>query len=266
MRVYWARTVRGSAWWAGVGALVGIMVALIWFAPARWVAEACSAVTGGRLTLPDAQGSVWQGSAQWVLSAHGSRTDGTASVRLPGRIDWAVAPSWQGLDIRLMAACCMNRPLRLGLRAVSGGVRLEAQDHRSHWPADALSGLGTPWNTLALQGHLTLSSSVLSLEWSEGRSRLNGQAVMQAEDLSTRLSTLAPLGHYQLTLLGGDVNRLQLQTLGGSLELIGAGQWVGGHLRFVGEASARPGHEEALSNMLNIIGRRSGARSIIQLG
>ena len=37
-------------------------------------------------------------------------------------------------------------------------------------------------------------------------------------------------------------------------------------MRFDGEASAAPGREDALSNLLNIIGRRQGARSLITLG
>jgi general secretion pathway protein N len=41
---------------------------------------------------------------------------------------------------------------------------------------------------------------------------------------------------------------------------------VGQRLRFTGEASAAPEREAQLSNLLNIIGRRSGARSLISLG
>ncbi len=37
-------------------------------------------------------------------------------------------------------------------------------------------------------------------------------------------------------------------------------------LHFQGTASAAPEQQEALSNLLNIIGRRDGARSIIQVG
>ena len=41
---------------------------------------------------------------------------------------------------------------------------------------------------------------------------------------------------------------------------------MGSRLRFTGEASAAPEREAALSNLLNIIGRRNGARSIITIG
>jgi general secretion pathway protein N len=67
-------------------------------------------------------------------------------------------------------------------------------------------------------------------------------------------------------LQGGTQDTLRLETLEGSLQLSGTGQWVGQRLRFRGEASAAPEREEALANLLNIIGRRSGARSLISIG
>jgi general secretion pathway protein N len=37
-------------------------------------------------------------------------------------------------------------------------------------------------------------------------------------------------------------------------------------LKFTGEARAAPGFEPALNNLLNIIGRRNGAASVISIG
>jgi general secretion pathway protein N len=67
-------------------------------------------------------------------------------------------------------------------------------------------------------------------------------------------------------LQGGPQSTLRLETLDGSLQLTGSGQWVGSRLRFRGEAAAAPEREAALANLLNIIGRRSGPRSIISIG
>ena len=50
------------------------------------------------------------------------------------------------------------------------------------------------------------------------------------------------------------------------LQLSGEGRWVGGRLRFTGEARSAPEHQAALANLLNIIGRRQGDRSIITVG
>jgi general secretion pathway protein N len=74
------------------------------------------------------------------------------------------------------------------------------------------------------------------------------------------------MGNYRITVLGGSTPALQLETLQGSLQLSGSGRWVGSRLHFSGTASAAPDAEGALSNLLNIIGRRSGARSIITIG
>ena len=59
---------------------------------------------------------------------------------------------------------------------------------------------------------------------------------------------------------------LKLSTDSGALQLVGQGQWLGAGLRFQGQASAAPGSEAVLSNLLNIIGRRQGALSIISIG
>ena len=60
--------------------------------------------------------------------------------------------------------------------------------------------------------------------------------------------------------------QLNLQTLDGALRLTGDGQWTGARLRFRGQATAAPGQESALASLLNIIGRRQGALSVISIG
>jgi general secretion pathway protein N len=145
-------------------------------------------------------------------------------------------------------------------------VQISMTDGQSTWPASLLAGLGTPWNTLQPAGLLVLSSQGLSITSVEGRLAVVGQAQLEALDLSSRLSTLQPLGSYRLTLRGGAVPGIELDTLSGSLQLKGSGRWVGSRLHFEGVASATPERVEALSNLLNIIGRRNGAQSIISMG
>jgi general secretion pathway protein N len=59
---------------------------------------------------------------------------------------------------------------------------------------------------------------------------------------------------------------LQLTTTSGALQLSGSGQWAASKVRFSGQASAAAGSEAALNNLLNIIGRRKGALSLISIG
>ena len=91
-------------------------------------------------------------------------------------------------------------------------------------------------------------------------------ARLDAQQMSSRLSTLKPMGSYRLALQGGVAPGFTLQTLEGALQLSGSGQWVGGRLRFEGVATAAPDRLDALANLLNILGQRDGARAIIKVG
>ena len=257
---------HASAPWrtALAGALLGLAVGSVAFAPASWLAAAVSTASGQQVSLANAQGSVWQGTSQLVLS--GGAGSGQA-VALPGQIHWQVQPAWAGLRVTVNADCCTQQPLQL--QAVVTGVRamrLLVGNSQSQWPAGLLAGLGTPWNTVQPQGQLVATSQDVALEWAQGRMTLSGGVQVDALQMSSRLSTLSPMGSYRVTLQGGLEPRLQLVTLDGSLQLSGQGQWIGQRLRFSGVASAQPERVEALSNLLNIVGRRDGARSIITVG
>ena len=219
--------------------------------------------SAGRVVLDDPQGTVWHGSARLLLTGGAGSNDLAA---LPDRLRWRIRPAWGGIQAQLDAACCTASPLLLLLRPRWNGGTLLVADQRSQWPAAVLAGLGTPWNTLQVEGDLLLSTQGLSVEWIEGRLVAAGRAELTASRLSSRLSTLKPMGSYRITVNGGATSTLQLETLEGALQLAGSGQWVGSRLRFTGTATAAPDREAALSNLLNIIGRRSGARSIITIG
>jgi len=233
------------------------------FAPAAWLAQSVESAPGGQLQLIDARGTVWNGSSQLTLSGGpGSRDRST----LPGRLSWRLHPGWGQVHFALFADCCMQDPLALELLPRWGGAQVRLGEQRSQWPALLLTGLGTPWNTIRAEGQLALSSQAFSAQWIHGRLALQGQLQLDAVDMASRMSTLRPMGSYRFVLQGGDTPRLSLSTTQGSLQLSGSGQWTDGRLRFQGEASAAPERQDALTNLLNIIGRREGARSIIKVG
>jgi general secretion pathway protein N len=249
--------------WAWAGLASGVLIALLLFAPARWLAAAAERASSGHLRLLEARGTVWNGSARLLLTGGEGSAD---SAALPGRLRWALRPRWNGVAAQMRADCCMAKPAALRWSAGIGGGTLRIGPADTRWPAALLAGLGTPWNTVQPQGELLLSTQGLSVEWAEGRLAVDGQAELVARDMSSRLSTLRPMGSYRITLQGGAVPTLRLDTLQGPLQLAGSGQWVGSRLRFQGEAHAAPEREAQLANLLNIIGRRSGARSIITIG
>ncbi len=254
----------GVPWgWALVGLFIGMALALLAFAPARWLTDQLSQNTGGTFQLNDARGTVWRGSARLMLTGGLGSKD---AASLPTRVQWKLLPRWTGAQLVTWSDCCTAQPLEAQIQLRLQGLSVTVQDNTSTVPASLLAGLGTPWNTVQPEGQLQLRTQALNVQWQAGRMLVAGQAQMDAANLSSRLSTLRPMGSYRFTVRGGDVPAVELSTLQGSLQLAGTGQWVGSRLRFSGSASAAPEHEAALSNLLNIIGRRNGPRSIITIG
>jgi len=258
--------------WGAAGILLGVLLGLVAFAPASWLARGLASASNGHLLLAETRGSVWNGSGLLVLTGGPDSRD--ASV-LPGRIEWQVGVQGLALLLKARQACCLNGELQLLIQPGLGRFALSlpaatGSDWLARWPAAWLGGLGTPWNTLRLSGGMRLSARDFRLEWAQGRWRQQGQLDLDFINLSSRISTLAPLGSYRFTVAAdpalAGVSNLRLSTLEGALLLSGQGSLGAGKARFQGEAQAAPERETALNNLLNIIGRRQGARSVISIG
>ncbi|HEX2012266.1 MAG TPA: type II secretion system protein N [Roseateles sp.] len=257
--------------WSIAGALLGALLALLAFAPASWLAHGLARATDGHLLLAETRGSVWNGSGLLVLTGGAGSRD--ASV-LPGRVDWQIGLRGMALLLTARQACCINGELQLLIRPGLGRFSVSLPQSGSDWlarfPAALLGGLGTPWNTLQLGGGMRLAARDFSLEWAQGRWHQLGQLDLDFVNMSSRVATVAPLGSYRFSIAANPgqegVSTLRLTTLDGALLLNGQGSLSSGRVRFQGEAQAAPEREEALNNLLNIIGRRQGARSLISIG
>ncbi len=249
-----------------LGALLGGLLAIVFWMPAAWLTGSVATATQGRLVLDEPRGTVWSGSARLTLTGgEGSRD----AASLPGRVEWSLRPVWLGAHLELRLPCCASEPVQIATDPHWNGAQVVVGPANLRLPMGLLAGLGTPWNTVQLQGGLVLTTGGMDLLWDKGRLTPKGQLRMEASDVASRLSTLRPLGSYRMDLsaAGGAAQpTLKLETINGSLLLSGQGQWTDGRLRFAGEASAVEGREAALANLLNIIGRRNGARSIITVG
>jgi general secretion pathway protein N len=279
MQLHSSHTPTTSTRWAWTGAGIGLVLAVITQAPAHWLTHTIEQASGERVLLPDAQGTVWNGSAQWVLNegplnmaASPNMTRPASTTSLPTRVTWQLGPRIDWANFRLnfsatvASACCTPQPVRVDVSPMWRGLRVQVSDHTSHWPASWLVGLGAPWNTVQPEGQMQLHTTQLQWTQQAGQGQLQGQAELQMQQLSTRLSTLRPLGTYRLRVQGGDTVALTLDTLEGSLLLQGTGQLLRGRVHFNGEASAAPDAQAALSNLLNILGQRQGAKSILKMG
>src|SRR5450830_11088 len=242
---------------------VSVCVTLLVFFPAGWVAGIVEKQTGGRLTLGDAQGTLWRGSA---FIGGAASANGAVTPLLPGRFSWRISPSvlWGSVDVELQNA-----------QALSQAVNLRGS--WSHWqvspaalllPADGLGGLGAPLNTVAPTGSMRLSWSTLELALVQRQFSAVGRTTLQMTDMASRLSSLRPLGSYELDFdWQGQQASLTLRSIKGPLLLDGSGSLNQGHMQFSGQAQAAAGYEETLASLLNLLGQRrsNSEKNIIAL-
>ncbi|MFT3858959.1 MAG: type II secretion system protein N [Aquabacterium sp.] len=210
---------RRWGWWgAGIGALVGVIA----YAPASWLAQGVVNMTDRRLLLADSQGTIWNGNAVAVLTGGRGSRDARA---LPGRLYWKMGFHGLGLKLTLAQDCCMPTPVALLLKPGLGRTQvdirlappsadksapaLQGSGEIGHWPAAWLGGLGTPWNTLQLGGVLRVSAQELSFEIVRGRMRMQGQAAVSLDDVSSRVTTLDRLGSYRLDVMSDPQGQVQ---------------------------------------------------------
>jgi general secretion pathway protein N len=271
------REARRHRRWAALGAACGAVVGIVAFLPASLVAGAVSSATGDRVVLAEAEGTLWNGSGLAVLTGGPGSRD--ASV-LPSRLEWRLRPRWNGIAVHLSQDCCMQAGLDVRVHAGWRTTRIEVADTPgdgvfAQWPAGWLEGLGSLWKTVHPGGLLRLGTHHFAVVRDGDDWHVDGEARLEIRQASARLTTLDTLGSYRLVLAGaatpaphvaGEPAHLTLTTLDGALILDGTGEIGARGARFRGQARAAPGSEDALNNLLNIIGRRSGATSLISIG
>lgn len=254
---------RAVLWFAAIAATVALTV--LAFLPATWLGAIVETRTGGRLTLGDAQGTLWRGSA-FVGGAAGQ--GGAVTPLLPGRFAWRLSPMvlLGHVDLVLENAEALTRPVE-----VSGSwSEWQVSPAQLLLPAERLAGLGAPLNTLAPSGEVKLAWTALQLARTEGGKGVdvNGRTVLMLNDMGSRMSPIKPLGSYEMAMdWRGQQAQLNLKTVRGALLLSGIGSLNQGRLQFSGQAQAAEGYEETLGNLLNLLGQRRmvGDKKIIAL-
>lgn len=253
--------------WLWLAALLGGLWALLWEAPASWLSAAVWAASGQHVLLAQAQGTWRDGAALLVLEGGaGSR----GSTVLPGTVHWTVSLGnvWRGrLMARIDWPAVSAQPLQVssqfGWSQIGVALRPAGAGPDAPWqaalPLSVLDGLGTPWNTVALRGQAQFTVRGLHLESVAGRMRLGGEVRIDLPDVASRLSVVAPVGSYMLTITGqGADAQVDLRSDKGPLLLQGKGVWNGQALQFLGTGRAAPGSEAAMANLLSLLGRREG--------
>lgn len=253
--------------WSVVGGLVGgLAVALIAW-PAAWLAGYVSDWTQGRVQWVDVQGPWWRGSALLLLSA-GQGTQ--PSTLLPSRLHWQIGWAGKELLLHISHPCCTPEPLTLRVRPQWSRVALTLDPITQpiQWPLNWLQGLGAPWNTLKLSGLLSVHSSGAQAQLSARGVVWSGQVTLTAQGVNSPLARVPELGAYRVQLRAKEAEPMQLnlETLKGPLKLEGQGRIGPNGLKWRATAHAEPAQADSLQNLLNLIGSRQGARSILSIG
>ncbi|MBI0326811.1 type II secretion system protein N [Burkholderia plantarii] len=246
---FWMR-LRATLPWVVTGVLA-VAVVIVALLPAAWVTPQFARASGGHLNLVDADGSLWHGSATLLLAPGHDRS---ASTLLPGRIEWQTS-FWSlftgHLRMTMRQTEAMPDPITVdatlrGALVSSGAMAV---------PASLLAGLGTPFNTLDLQGDVRIGWS----DWRLFGQDVFGQLTLTITDMSSRLSIVKPLGSYRAVWQAQGANAtLDLSTLKGPLFLQGHGTFAGRTSSFNGTARADDAQRENLIGLLNLLGRPIG--------
>lgn len=248
--------------WLLAGAL-SVALTVLAFLPAVWLAPVLEAQTGGRLTLGDAQGSLWRGSA-FIGAAPDAREPVTPL--LPGRFSWRLSPLvlLGRVDAQLENAAALSQPV-----SVTGSwYQWQLSPASILLPAERLAALGAPLNTVQPSGQMRLSWGLLQLARQGSVVGITGSMHLAMTDIASRLSPVKPLGAYELAFdWRGQQASLLLTTTKGPLLLSGSGMVANGRMQFSGKAEAEAGQEERLANLLNLLGqrRREGGKDVIAL-
>ena len=86
-----------------VAGVIGVIAALIGFAPATLADWGLREATAGRMGLAETRGTVWRGNGRLILIDVSDRSDNrrtVAGVAIPGRVDWKIRllPLVLGID------------------------------------------------------------------------------------------------------------------------------------------------------------------------
>jgi general secretion pathway protein N len=233
---------------AGLGVFTGALIAL---APATLIDARLAALSGGRLRLAEAQGSVWSG-AGWIEVRQANGSAGVAK-----RIAWRVLP---GLLLRgdLVTEIELDRAVK-PFRVTMSPSELHIADADINLSATAL-GLGMPeLAPLGLTGDLLVSIAHLSL----GHGRIDGDVTLRWRAAGSALTRISPLGDFEVRFKAvGSAMEAVLSTLEGPLQLDGKGRWSSGAApSFLATARVLPQHQEQLSPLFRLIAIERGAGS-----
>jgi hypothetical protein len=201
---------------SGSVVLAAYGVFLIMLAPATLVDRGLQRATHGVLRLAQAQGTLWSGGGRLEIR------DPTRHVGVGKAVSWVLQPRslWRGrLDYQVSIDHAADFPLHLSVQGI------DVAGANFSMPAAAL-GLAVPHMApRGLRGDVVVRIA----RFTRVGDAVSADAVVTWKDASSALTTVAPLGTYELRVdsVAGALNT-SLRTHSGPLQLRGSGSWRGG--------------------------------------
>ena len=234
--------------WRGVIAASGVtllayVLFLVMLAPATLLDAGLRDATAGRLRLAQAHGTLWSGSGQLQV------VNPTMTGSVGKDLSWTLQPRalWRGrLDFEVAIDHATSRfPLHMSMR----GVEVGKVDFSL--PASALGVAEPRIAPLGPRGDLVVHIAKFAVVGDD----VAVDAVMTWKDASSTLTSVAPLGTYELRVTGsGGLVNAVLRTTSGPLQLDGKGSARGnGPLVFAATAKVDAQHRAQLSPLLRLI-------------
>lgn len=219
---------------------------LIITAPASLLAPILHGLSSGRFELTNSHGTLWNGEATPLLHLNGG-----SSVPLKA-MHWEIQlrPLLTGtIKVQLKwDKSSTSEPTELALH----GKQLEITHLALPLPAQLISEASPFLQPAQFVGSLKIQSDKLILS----NQHIEGQATIHWTNAGSALSTINPLGNYQINLANAAENiTMALSTTSGVLLLAGQGNWSTAQgLHFQGKARAAEGQTEMLSELLHHLG------------
>lgn len=235
-----------SAVLGAVGLLLALAFLYLALLPATWVDRLLQAQTRGSLAMTATTGSFWrgEGALQAILPTGDAVT--LAQTR------WRIAVT-ELLSLRLHVTLHASQTGGTLLDAALSPGETRIHEARLDLPAALLGVLSPTLRSVALSGQMAVQATDLRLE----AGQVTGKARVMWQSASSGMTSVRPLGNYQLDLEGqnGGLD-LRLTTLGGALNLTGTGRLQPGKAaEFNLTASPVEAKRQELSPLLRMLGR-----------
>jgi len=237
--------------YALIAGVITFVIALLAMAPATLLSGWILQRTGQQVLLANAEGTIWNGTATVVIQSSQTKPalDNNEASITAGKLRWEIFPLQLALG-RIYAALYWNNAPPAWLSVDSSRIHLEHA--LLDIPASIVSQLAPAMRSAGLDGQLNLRTESLSLT----EKSIQGDVLLDWMQASSPLSAIKPLGNYHAQISGNqDSLSILLSTLNGALMLNGSGSWSNQQgLNFQGTAQAETGKEQALSELLRVMG------------